>query len=413
MLAGLLAAFPLAAQQPGGERLGELERRVDVLAQEIERMRLGEAAGAPEYKAEKGLGLAASKVYRVRRGVSIAGYGEVLFENFKRKKDNGASSSKTDTADALRGVLYFGYKYSDGLVFNSEIEIEHGNEIGLEFAYVDYRLAPGLGLRSGLLLAPLGILNELHEPSTFHGAKRTETETAIIPTTWRENGVGLFGDCGPLTWRAYLMNGLRGVKSGSHKGFTDAGLRDGRQKGVEALSEDGGLALRADLEPAAGALVGASLYAGDSGQGEADAQGSIRARTRIYEAHARWQGRGLEARALYALARQGDADRLSAKNGKTVAERMFGYYAELAYDVLSLWRTEASLSPFLRYERLNTQDRVPAALTADKALDQTLWTFGVGFKPDPRVAFKLDYQNRNNEAGTGIDQWNLAVNWLF
>ena len=71
--------------------------------------------------------------------------------------------------------------------------------MSVEFAYVDYLWRPELGLRAGLLLVPMGFLNELHEPTVFLGARRPGVETAIIPTTWRENGLGVFGEAGAVT----------------------------------------------------------------------------------------------------------------------------------------------------------------------------------------------------------------------
>ena len=62
----------------------ELERRVDLLAEELERLRSGE--GERELNAEdaRAMGLApsAAAVFRVNRGLSIAGYGEFLYENY-------------------------------------------------------------------------------------------------------------------------------------------------------------------------------------------------------------------------------------------------------------------------------------------------------------------------------------------
>ena len=64
------------------------------------------------------------------------------------------------------------------------------------------------------------------------------TERRIIPTTWRENGVGVLGSVGPFAYRAYLLNGLDAT------GFSPEGLRGGRQKGSRALASDFGFAGR-------------------------------------------------------------------------------------------------------------------------------------------------------------------------
>ena len=238
-LATVTYAPPLAAQDGDSLRITELERRMEAVTRELERLRLGRDVVEADSSVQ-GLGPAASRVYRVNQGFSLGGYGEVLYENFASKAQNGTPVGAGDTFDALRAILYVGYKFNDRLLFNSEIEVEHANEIGLEFAYLDYRFSDDVGARAGLLLAPLGLINELHEPPVFLGTERPVTESRIIPTTWRENGIGLFGSTGAISWRAYLMGSFDGA------GFGASGLRGGRQKGSQALAEDLGVAARVD-----------------------------------------------------------------------------------------------------------------------------------------------------------------------
>jgi hypothetical protein len=35
------------------------------------------------------------------------------------------------------------------------------------------------------------------------------------------------------------------------------------------------------------------------------------------------------------------------------------------------------------------------------------------YKPHPDVAFKADYRNNWNGAGTAVNQWNIAANYMF
>src|SRR5207245_6852458 len=134
-----------------------------------------------------------------------------------------------DLLDLERAVLYFGYKFNDRTLFNSEIEFEHAvagegekGEVAVEFAYVDFRATKRFGLRGGLLLVPVGFLNELHEPPIFHGALRPEVETDIIPTTWSENGLGFYGVAGPVSYRAYLVTSLRAAGFSAEEGIREA-----------------------------------------------------------------------------------------------------------------------------------------------------------------------------------------------
>lgn len=397
----------------GPVAIQELERRIDAIAQELERLRIGEAA-APAAKAPvPGFGPAASKVYASKRGVSIGGYGEMLYQNFEAARDDGAPSGKVDTADLLRAVLYFGYKWSDHVLFNSEVEYEHAvagegepGEVAVEFAYVDYRPRRGFGMRGGLLLVPLGFLTELHEPPIFYGARRPEVETVIIPSTWRENGLGVYGDFGPVTYRAYVVAGL------DASGFTaDEGIREGRQEGAESAAEDFAFTARLDWKPAPGLLLGGSLFTGGAAQGNpalADAG------VTLWDGHAEWKARGLHLRGVYARSTLDDAQAVGLVTGETVGSRAQGWYAEAAFNVLSgARRADQELSPFVRYEAFDTQAEVPAGAVRDPANDRTVRTYGVHYRPIPEVAIKVDYQDFGNRAGTGVDQFNFALGYLF
>ena len=179
-----------AQERSDSARLTALERQLEALTRELERQQLGAEVVDADTTAI-GLGPAASKVYRVGQGVSVGGYGEVVYHNYAAEREDDAPAGARDVIDALRGILYVGYKFNDKLLLNTEIEIEHVDEVFLEFAYLDYRFSDAIGARAGLLLAPLGLINELHEPPVFLGTSRPLTESVIIPTTWRENGIGL------------------------------------------------------------------------------------------------------------------------------------------------------------------------------------------------------------------------------
>jgi uncharacterized small protein (DUF1192 family) len=418
-VARLRAEAARAGGPPGGgtgstaSGLADLEARIEALTREIERLRIGAAASPPAEQPAQGLGPAAAKVYAARRGVSIGGYGEMLYENFARRLDDEAPSNAVDRADFLRAVLYFGYKFDDRFLFNSEIEYEHAvagdgepGEVALEFAYLDFSATKALGVRGGLLLVPMGFLNELHEPPIFHGARRPEVERVIIPSTWREIGVGVYGDAGPVTYRAYLTTSL------DASGFTAAGgIRGGRQEGAEAKAADFALTARVDYTPVPGLLVGGSVFSGKTGQ---DDPALGEARLTLWDAHAAWDWRGLHLRALYARGRLGDAAAVSAGTGETIGSRALGWYVEGAYNVLAPVKgTDQELSPFCRYEDLDTQERVAPGLAPDPANDRRVRTCGLTYRPIPNIVIKLDGQNFSNGARTALDQVNLGLGYLF
>ena len=401
------AAEPESAQQPVD--LEEMARRLEVLAQEVERLRSGETEQidltADDARA-LGLAPSAAATYRQDGGVSIAGYGEMLYEDF-RDPDAGAR------LDYLRAITYIGYRFNEKFLFNSEIELEHANEISVEFAYIDYLAHENIGIRGGMLLVPMGLVNEFHEPTVFIGAKRPETERRIIPSTWRENGVGVHGSVDRVAYRAYVVNGLEA------SGFGASGVRGGRQKGSSAQAQDLAFVGRVDVTPTPGIFFGGSLYTGGSGQGQIEVDDrEFRVLTTIFDLHGQVQIRGMDFRGLFARAHISDAAELNAARGLTgtagVAKTMTGGYVQVGYDVLSQVDSgDVALMPYYRFERVDTQDTMPTGFERSLATDSTFHTLGVELKPIPNVVVKADYQWVSNRADTERDQFNLNLGYAF
>jgi hypothetical protein len=410
---------PSDAQAQTPDQIEELRRRLDVLAAEVERLRSGEPEDTKEIalsdERRRALGLApsaAATYRRASRGISFAGYGEMLAENYASENESNAPGAPTTRIDFLRAVLYTGYRFNDRFLFNSELEIEHGNEVFVEFAYVDYLAHDNLTLRGGLLLIPLGLVNEFHEPNVFFGARRPETEQRIIPTTWRENGGGILGTVGLVNFRAYVTNGFNGA------GYTSAGLRGGRQRGVQARAANLAFSTRVDVTPVPGIFAGAGFYNGGSGQEQVVLNGEqIDLGTTIAEIHGQAQMRGFDVRALYARSTLDDAGEASLALRLPItaplAETMEGGYVQLGYNVLSQFPTENALTPYFRYEHVDTQHEIPAGFVRDLSRDGDFKTFGVDFKPIANVVVKTEYQWLTNAAGSGRNQFNLNLGYSF
>jgi hypothetical protein len=418
------AELAAAKAAPAGDaaKLAEIERQIEVLAREIEQLKVGEAAAPPAASGKDqhfGLGPAASKVYG-KKGVSIGGYGEFAYSHFGSSRQDGEPSEELAHADMLRAVLYFGYKFDDHWVVNTELEAEHavtasdkGGEVEIEFAYLDYMFSRPLRARAGLMLIPMGWINELHEPPTFLGTLRPEVEQRLIPTTWREIGAGFYGDYGRLSYRLYAVNGLKA------EGYSAEGIREGSQEGSEALAVDWAATGRLDWTPAEGVVLGASFFSGNSAQGRVTPAGqSFSGLTTLFDVHADWKWRGIWLRGLYTHTSVGDAAAINQSNGfsgdESVGSRQWGWYVQGGFDVLSLKPgARASLTPFLRYERFDTQASVPAGYARNLENDVTLLTVGAVFKPIEPIAIKVDWQQRTNAARTGVNQWNVGLGYLF
>ena len=386
----------------------ELERRIELLAEELELLRSGETVTeiTVDEARTRGLAPSAAATYGIESGVSIAGYGEMLYENY--------ASDKTSQFDFLRAILYAGYRFNDRFLFNSEIEVEHAKEIFIEFAYVDYLATESVGLRAGMVLIPMGLVNEFHEPTVFIGAERPVTEKSIIPSTWRENGGGVYGAFGNVAFRAYVVNGLNG------SAFSASGVRGGRQKGGRAKANDMAFTGRLDVTPTAGVFFGASFYTGGSGQGDIVVDDrNYGVRTSIFDLHAQGQVRGFDLRGLFAQASLDDTamlNRVLGLEGRSgVAEKMRGGYVQVGYDLLSQMPGAGGvgLTPYLRYERVDTHTALAAGFTRDPGRNNTYTTVGIELKPIPNIVLKVDHMWVNNAVDSGVNQYNFHVGYAF
>jgi hypothetical protein len=409
----------------------ELSRRIDLLAGELETLRLGEVAAKADQK-QFGLGPAASKVYRNKQGVSIGGYGELVYQNFNSKRDSGAEVAPQDQINFQRLVMYFGYKFSDKLILNTELEFEHassaGNRAGqngswgLEFAYIDYQWDPRLSLRAGNLLVPMGWINELHEPTVFLGVRRPDVEQTILPSTWRENGVGIYGDWQSLTYRSYLLNGFDAgscrASSCGNGGFDASGIRGGRQNGSRALSEDLAWVSRVDWTPVAGATLGGSYYRGDAGQDQTT-ESIPDLPIQIAELHFEYRLKGWELRGLGASTWIKNGAAFNAARdpvltgASSIGSRQYGFYGQLGRTFGVESGSPWIKTPFVRYEQWDTQAQVPNGYSRDPGRQQRSLTLGVQFKTQDQLVLTAEFQNFANAANTGLDQVNLGMGFIF
>ncbi len=414
------------------ERVEKLESEVSTLADELSDALT--AVAVPDdwnYDVYYGVAPTASQVYGTDKGLSIGGYGEIRFRH---------QTASDDIYDALRLVSYIGYKFSEKWVVNTEVEFEHGGaasgssngSVSTEFMNLDYLHSETINFRTGLVLVPMGIINRVHEPLFYRGASRPEVERQIIPSTWSENGAGIFGRLGDrVRYHAYGINGFDGI------GFNGSGLRGGRQGGSKALANNWAFVGRLDADTLPGLIVGGSFYYGNSGQDQTDSTGqSIGSLgTTLYEFHAEYKAKGFGLRVLFTQAFIDNPNSLNATNVITgppgdlvispdfLAESLLGWYVEGGYDVLP-WlfpNSKMSLEPFFRYERLDTQYRMQPCSTCGPSYgslaqnDRHIFMVGVGFKPIEAVVIKLDYRAfvQASDDRTLNEQVELGVGFQF
>jgi len=261
------------------------------------------------------------------------------------------------------------------------------------------------------VLVPVGIINPVHEPPTFNGVERPNVEKYLIPTTWRESGIGLYGRItNRLRYQAYVMAGLdaSGI-SGQN------GIRGARQSGFESSTDNLAFTARLDYQANLNLSLSTSFYHSGLSTDAALGNALDGVALNLVEAHAIYQRRGFEARGLLVYSTITNVEKLNAAFENSVGESQIGGYVELAYDVFGLIepQSEQQGNVFVRYEPYNTQLSTGTGVTADPAHNRRETTFGVTYKPTAQVALKADYQLLYSEASSDFRQFNLGVGYNF
>ena len=321
--------------------------------------------------------------------------------------------------DFHRFVLLFNHSFSDRLRFVGELELEHAlvegleesGELELEQAFLDFRLKPAFNLRAGMLLAPVGIINERHEPPSFYGVERPFVDTFIVPTTWFDAGAGIYGTVGgSWQYRAYVMAPLDATQI-----TADEGLAEARQKGF--LSNVRNVAGTGRLEYVGypGLTLGTSFWRGETGFNFPREE----SRVSLIEFDGRYHAGALGVRGEFAHVFIDGAEAINDLLQRTsginpnIASQMRGFYIEPS--VRPLPGLKWDIAAFLRYENFDTQYRMPAGVLALEQFDRSAWVVGGSYYPDPDVVLKIDYtviRNRSALFGSS-DSLNVGLGWWF
>ena len=327
--------------------------------------------------------------------VTVGAYGEMLYN--QPEGDNGE-------IDVQRLVLLLGYRFTDKVQFFTEIELEHVNEIFVEQAFVNYNVTNNVNLRGGLMLVPMGIVNEYHEPTTFNGVERPAMDNAIVPTTWRELGIGVSGRFNDLSlmYQAYVFNGFKSTQAdgeGGLSGFLDGsnGLRGGRQKGIQSTIDSPTLSLKMDYYGISRLRLGLSGYFGKT-QAEDDIETLEGANIGISMIgfDARYAYQRFTARGQFIYAALSDTEQYNNAVGQDLGSALQGYYIEGGYNLLPTDKNQ-KLFAFVRYEQFDTHAQTEGLLQRNGAYNRTDITTGLSYHIAPGVVAKGDYQFRSNE----------------
>ncbi len=369
----------------------------------------------------------AERLLSTNGNLLIGGYGEVHYNQpvNSGKRNNGKF-------DVHRIVMLFGYRFNSRIQFISEIEFEHVKEVFVEQAFLQYKIHNFINLRGGLLLMPMGIINEYHEPTSFNGVERPFIDKYISPTTWREIGLGLSGNIFPLKikYQVYAVNGFKSYDGEANLNGKN-GLRNGRQKGAESFASYPNFVGKVEFYGMRGLNIGISGYLGKTqsllyqGLSKDDLQTLARADSSVVGISmigldARYSMKGFQLRGQYyftSISNTIQYNIFTADNGivNDLGSSMTGYYVEVGYNVFRLLDgIGTELIPFLRYEALDTQNTVEKDIVKNKQYNQVMITTGLTWKIVKGAVLKADVQFLKSEADDKYaNVFNVGFGYMF
>ena len=351
----------------------------------------------------------AEKMLMTDGKLKIGGYGEVHYN-----QPVSSEVKKNGTLDVHRFVMMLGYQFNERLQFVTELEFEHVVELYVEQAFLQYKINNSINLRGGLLLTPMGIINEYHEPTAFNGVERPRIDNDIAPTTWREIGFGVSGVLLPVSMRyqAYVMNGFNSFDGSARIGGA-SGLRGGRQKGAESFVSSPNFSSKIEYFGIRGLNLGLAGYFGKTQStlynsiDKSDEAALAKADSSVVGismigADARYSYKGLKLTGQFyytVLSNTEEYNKFTKnKGGGTLGSSMFGYYIDLGYNVLRSVKTEMQLIPFVNYSNYDTHYTVPENITDNLSYQKNVVTTGLSFFLTKGAVVKADMQFIKNGA---------------
>ena len=373
------------------------------------------------------------------KGLMVGGYGEVaMSRNFYSDNVYRYSSSASHAGEAHNrfdiphAVVYLGYDFGGGWSMQTEIEFEHtgtgssvekefeeageweteiekGGEVELEQFWIQKSFADAFNVRIGHMVVPVGGLNNAHEPLNFFTVYRPEGEYTILPSTWHDTGISLWGSTPHWRYEAMVIAGLD-----AYMFNTENFIKNGAGSPFEFKSANQlGFAARVDNYSVKNLRLSLSAFYGRAFNNtypyeeipEASRFYGVKGRTAIGAFDFVYRGKRFTARGNADFGYVGDAYAISymkrnrsANNApykkSSVGQNAVAAGCEAGYDILP-WFTAGGgqLYLFGRYEYYDSY--IPAA-----GQESAGWTskhriaVGLNYFPIPQIAVKAEYSHR-------------------
>lgn len=384
-----------------------------------------------EYESFSSMGGAASKVYYSKDALSIGGYGEYKYTKYIDYK-NYADATANETrnkgeSNIVRFVPYFGFKFSDSIIMNTEIEFEDGGSRSdgeknykyaiVEFSYLDFLIDKAFAIRAGHILVPMGLINLNHEPVSYLSTDRPAVETYIIPSTWHTNGVLAHGKIDNLEYYAGV------IVSPDAGGFTEGRFIQQGRTGARVFSDDFSFVTRLSYDLLDGLNIGGSFLYGNSSAAKESKPGDttgVNSNAKITitmaELHASYKKEGWNIQAISTFGGLGgDVAQLGSDISQELSKSVNGEYLNVGYDVLPWFaKSSQTLYAFAEVERLDMDASGDTTYVDNNRFYE--YTAGLSYFPDPKVTIKADYKIRDYASGAKLADENsfaLAIGFIF
>ena len=378
--------------------------------------------------------------------LTVGGYGEINYSrNFYSDHVSRYSQPEEHKNDPSHGrvdiphaVIYLGYDFGRGWTFGTEIEFEHGGnglayekedeeggeweqevekggDVELEQFWLQKSFSKALNLRIGHIVVPVGLNNAHHEPLSYFTVYRPEGENTIMPSTWHQTGLSLWGRYGDFRYEAQLLAGLNA------DGFTNVNwIKNGNKSPLEFdVANKYGVALRVDNYTVKGLRLGLSGYYGHSignsyPNNAAGVDAEYKGQVLIGAVDLTYKGYNWIVRGQADYGYLGDAaqlkyvyNRLNSKSpykhSAFVSKNAYAWGIEAGYDLFSVignWSKVKGLNAerpqlyvFGRYEQYNPY----ASQTKGTAYDYTevkRFAVGLNYHPIKQIVVKAEYSKR-------------------
>jgi hypothetical protein len=379
--------------------------------------------------------------------LTLGGYGEAVMSrmfyssNYKRYSNaalykDAASHGQFDLPHV---VFFVGYDFGKGWTMGSEIEFEHGGteaaieieeeetgeyeseverggEVALEQFWIQKSFCGELNVRMGHIIVPVGLTNQYHMPTEFFTVYRPEGETAILPCTWHETGISLWGRTRHWRYEAMFIAGLDADRFGAKDW-----IKGGAGSPYEfKMATSYAAAFRVDNYSVKGLRAGISGYAGNSASNslKPDSYSAVNGTVTIGALDFHYDHHNLIVRGNAVYGHLTDSEKITKINMESrkdspspktpVGSDAISLGLEAGYDIFSqvscLKATGDRLYLFGRYDCYDSMYGTAGSVTDNEAWGRQRVAGGLNYMPMKGLVVKAEFSHRifksryNNES---------------